>query len=193
MKTSVRQYYEDLKNAIERIAVTEAGKGILSVERGVEKAIRLIKSQAARGGKLYFIGNGASASIASHQAVDFWKGTGIPAFAFNDAALLTCISNDFGYDRVFEKPLELFLNSKDILIAISSSGQSRNILRAVKTAKKKNSIVITLSGFRPANTLRERGNLNFYVPVAAYGLVEVVHHSILHCILDTLIKHRRNQ
>ena len=193
MKTSADRYYRDLKAAMDGISVSGTGIAATGAGAGVERAIRLIRRQAGRGGSLYFIGNGASASIASHQAVDFWKGTGIPATAFNDAALLTCISNDFGYERVFEKPLELFLKTKDVLIAISSSGSSPNILRASVLARKKRSVIITLSGFRPGNRLRKCGDLNFYVPAVSYGLVEVIHHSILHCILDTMVKQGRKR
>ena len=111
------------------------------------------------------------------------------AIAFNDAALLTCISNDFGYRHVFEKPIEMFAQKGDVLVAISSSGQSENILRAVEAAKKRGCEVLTLSGFAADNPLRGKGSLNFYVSSNSYGHVEVVHHAICHCILDTIIEH----
>src|SRR3989338_10285965 len=97
----------------------------------------MVIKHARYGGKLLFIGNGASASIASHMAVDFWKNAGIKAFSFNDAVTLTCLSNDYGYRHVFEKPICVFGDKKDLLIAISSSGQSENILRAAIAAKEK--------------------------------------------------------
>jgi D-sedoheptulose 7-phosphate isomerase len=134
-----------------------------------------------------FVGNGASATIASHQATDFWKNGGIRAIAFNDPALLTCISNDFGYKYVFEKPIEMFAHPGDILVAISSSGRSENILNAVKAAEKKSCRTITLSGFKADNPLSSLGELNFYVPASAYSHVEVVHHSICHYMLDIII------
>jgi D-sedoheptulose 7-phosphate isomerase len=139
-----------------------------------------------------FIGNGASAAISSHQATDFWKTGGMRAVAFNDASLLTCISNDFGYRHVFEKPIEMFAKKGDVLVAISSSGQSENILRGAEAAQSMAAEILTLSGFAPDNPLRAMGTLNFYVSSNAYGHVEVVHHAICHCILDTIIENRRD-
>ncbi|MFA5100157.1 MAG: SIS domain-containing protein, partial [Candidatus Omnitrophota bacterium] len=134
-----------------------------------------------------------SASISSHMAADFWKNGGIKAVAFNDAVLLSCVSNDFGYKHVFEKPVGMFAEARDILIAISSSGKSENILAAVQMARKRGCKVITLSGFAENNPLRSSGDVNFYVPYSAYGPVEVVHHSICHCILDTIVSVREKE
>ena len=151
--------------------------------------IKLIINQTSKKRfKIIFIGNGASASIASHQGVDFWKSGGMRAISFNDAALLTCVGNDYGYEYVFAKPLEMFAEKGDVLIAISSSGKSENIIRAVKKAVTKNCKVITLSGFKKANILSRLGDLNFYVPVQKYSHVEIIHHSIFHYILDIIIE-----
>ncbi len=188
----VLEYYEKLKDVVDAIGVTDAKRRALPAQKGFDKAAAAVLACGKRGGKLVFIGNGASASIASHQAVDFWKGTGIRAISFNDAALLTCISNDYGYERVFEKPLSLFLEPKDLLVAISSSGRSANILRAASLCRKKSAFLLTLSGFSAVNPLRKLGDLNFYVPAQTYGLIEVAHHSILHCLLDALVRSRRH-
>jgi D-sedoheptulose 7-phosphate isomerase len=120
------------------------------------------------------------------MAVDFSKHAGIRGIAFNDPALMSCIANDFGYEHVFEKPLEFFADKGDILVAISSSGRSQNILSAVKAARKKGLLVVSLSGFLPDNPLRSSGDLNFYVPAQAYSHVEIMHHSILHYVLDCI-------
>ena len=135
-------------------------------------------------GKIIFIGNGGSAGIASHQAVDYWKNGKIRAIAFNDAALLTCVSNDYGYAHVFEKPLEMFAQSQDILFAISSSGRSENIVRGVRAAKKTGCQVITFSGFALDNPLRTLGDINFYVASQEYGPVEIAHLTLSHYLLD---------
>jgi D-sedoheptulose 7-phosphate isomerase len=163
----------------------------LEAVAGIEGAARLIEARTSAGSKLMFIGNGASAAISSHQATDFWKAGGMRAIAFNDASLLTCISNDFGYRHVFEKPIEMFGEKGDVLVAISSSGQSENILRGVEAARGKGAEILTLSGFASDNPLRANGSLNFYVSSKSYGHVEVVHHAICHCILDTIIENRR--
>lgn len=187
MKQEIKTYFHDLKMLFDRIIATGRDFKIYEFNQAIEMAVRLIDKQAASAGKLLFIGNGASASISSHMATDFWKNGGIRAMAFNDTSLLTCVSNDYGYKYVFEKPVEMFANAKDILIAISSSGKSENILRAAKCARIKGLRIITLSGFKKNNPLRRLGDLNFYVPDSRYGHVENVHSSICHCLVDSII------
>ena len=193
MKETIASYLSTLERCLRDIQVTDAAKRSFELVEGVEKAARLIQERKAAGNKLMFIGNGASAAISSHQATDFWKTGGMRAVAFNDASLLTCVSNDFGYRHVFEKPIEMFGKKGDVLVAISSSGQSENILRGAKAAQGMAVEILTLSGFAPDNPLRAMGTLNFYVSSNAYGHVEVVHHAICHCILDTIIKNRRKE
>jgi D-sedoheptulose 7-phosphate isomerase len=187
IRKEINSYYEVLRRLTKDIAVTDKIGKDLDFEPGLEKAIRLINACGKRGSKLIFIGNGASASIASHMAADFWKNSKIKAIAFNDAALLTCVSNDFGYSHVFEKPIEMFADPGDILVAISSSGKSENIIKGARMALSKKCKVISLSGFDKNNALRSLGDVNFYVPLSSYGQVEVAHHSICHCMLDTII------
>jgi D-sedoheptulose 7-phosphate isomerase len=187
IRKGINSYYETLRWLTQNIVVIDKEGKVADLKLGFEKAIDLITARGKRGKKMMFIGNGASASIASHMAADFWKNSEIRATAFNDAALLTCISNDFGYNQVFEKPIKMFANSGDILVAISSSGKSENIIRGVRMARSKRCNVITLSGFHKDNPLRSLGDINFYVPSSSYGQVEVVHHSICHCMLDTVV------
>ena len=184
----VQEYFMALTQALESTVVTDAKGAQCDLENGIEQAITLFLRQTRLGGKLMFIGNGASASISSHQAVDYWKRGGLRAMAFNDPTLLTCISNDFGYPHVFEKPIEMFANPNDVLVAISNSGNSPNILNAVQAARSIGCAVVTLSGLRPDNQLRASGALNFYVPAPEYGHVEIAHLAILHCIIDTIIE-----
>src|SRR3989338_9173856 len=167
MKKSIREYFRTLKSVFDKIIATGRGSKIYQFEEAIDISMCMIVRQASFGGKLFFIGNGASASIASHMATDFWKNAGIRALSFNDSSLLTCISNDYGYSRVFEKPIEAFAENNDILIAISSSGKSENILRAVSAAKKRRLKIITFSGFNNSNPLRSLGDINFYVPLAS--------------------------
>lgn len=186
MRDKITEYFETLKDLFSNIVATaREPQGYRFVE-AAEIVINMITDQASRGGKLLFIGNGASASIASHMAVDFWKNAGIKAVSFNDPASLTCLSNDYGYRHVFEKPIEVFGEKEDILIAISSSGQSENILRAAVAAKEKGIKVITLSGFSQDNPLRKLGDMNFYVKLSEYGFVEVIHTAICHCFVDLI-------
>jgi D-sedoheptulose 7-phosphate isomerase len=181
------QYFEELSSVMRSVQVTaEEGKRV-SLEGGIEQAIGLISATHHIGKKIVFIGNGGSAAIASHQAVDYWKNGGIRAMAFNDSSLLTCVSNDYSYAEVFEKPVEMFADPGDLLIAISSSGRSENILRGVRAALNKGCAVITMSGFKPDNPLRTFGYVNFYADSTSYGHVEIAHLAICHALIDTLI------
>ncbi len=170
--------------------VTDNTGSSLDFFSGIQKVGELIVNQTDAGKKLMFIGNGASASIASHMSTDYWKNGGMRAIAFNDSSLLTCVSNDYGYKHVFEKPIEMFADEGDILMAISSSGKSENILRGVQAARSKACPTITFSGFKADNPLRALGDFNFYVPSGGYGPVEILHLSICHCIVDCIVEMR---
>ena len=187
MRKNIGEYFEVLKDVFDKIIVTSIDGKAYQLDEGIDIAIRTILDQEVSGGKLLFIGNGASASIASHMATDFWKSADIQALAFNDSSLLTCISNDYGYKHVFEKPIEAFGNAGDVLFAISSSGKSENIIRGVQMARFGKCHVITLSGFSKNNPLRSKGDINFYVPSSSYGHVEIIHPAICHCILDVIL------
>jgi D-sedoheptulose 7-phosphate isomerase len=120
-----------------------------------------------------------------NKVMDFAKNGGVRSVTFNDASSLTCLGNDLGYDQVFAKQVEMQGLPGDLLIAISSSGQSANILAAAERAKAMGCECITLSGFTPGNRLRGMGVTNFYVESGVYGFVETAHQAILHAILDT--------
>ena len=183
-------YLRDLGRALVAVEVTDGEGRRLGLEEGLERAVSILLAQTRRGLKVMFIGNGASAAIGSHQALDYWKNGGMRAVTFNDLALLTAVSNDFSYAEVFEKPIEMFADVGDILLAISSSGRSENILRGADAARKQGCRVITFSGFRSDNPLRSRGELNFYVPSMSYGHVEVTHLALSHTLVDTIIDRR---
>jgi len=142
--------------------------------------------------RVFFIGNGGSAGIASHMATDWMKTGGFSALAFNDGAMLTCLSNDLGYDNVFAVPLAHHAGNNDLLIAISSSGRSANILAGVRAARSVGAQIITLSGFGADNPLRTQGEMNFYVPNSRYGFVEIAHLTICHSLLDLAMGWRAN-
>lgn len=187
MHRKLAKYFENLWNISDSVRVTGREGDDIGFHKGLEEAYNLILKRKDEGRAILFIGNGGSAAIASHMAIDFWKNYGMKAHAFNDGSLLTCIGNDYGYPHVFEKPIEMFANQGDILVAISSSGRSQNILNGVDAARSKDAAVITLSGFDGDNPLSKKGDINFYVPSKAYGPVETIHSAICHCILDTLM------
>lgn len=155
----------------------------LQTDDAVKSVIDIFKTCHEKGGTVWFVGNGGSSSIASHMAIDYSKNGGVRAMAFNDVAAITCMANDLGYHNIFAQQLEYHMRDGDVLVAISSSGKSPNIINAVKMAK---SDVITFSGFSPDNPLREMGDYNFYVPYSQYGIVEISHLAILHYILDII-------
>lgn len=161
-------------------------KTVWEPKDGPSQIIREVTSLKRRGGTVFFIGNGASATIASHMALDWEKRGDVQARCFNDAAALTAYSNDCGYEEVFVRPLKANALPGDILFAISSSGRSLNILRAVKEAEALQMTIITLSGFERGNPLHLMGDFRFYVPSSEYGPVESAHVTILHSILDEI-------
>ena len=190
MREFAKNYFDGLISDIKSAEVSDQEGGSIDIFEGIELIAREIISNNQDDKKLMFIGNGASASIASHMSTDYWKNGGIRAVAFNDSSLLTCISNDYGYKHVFEKPIEMFADKGDTLIAVSSSGKSENILRGVQAARASQCKVITFSGFKNDNPLRSMGDYNFYVASPSYGPVEIIHLSICHCICDAIIQEK---
>lgn len=176
----------ELGKLLLNIQATDSRGKALDLDRAILEITKLISRQSKNGNKIMIIGNGGSAAIASHMATDFIKNLSIPALVFNDASLLTCLSNDLGYEKVFSVPIGVFAKKGDILFAISSSGKSQNILNAVAQGKKNGCLVVGLSGFSIRNPLRTRGDINFYVPSSSYGLVEITHSAICHAIVDIL-------
>lgn len=154
---------------------------------GMNRCVELLKSTKQNNSTIYIIGNGGSAAIAEHAAIDFTKNAGLKALAVSGSPMLTTFSNDYGYENVFKKAIEIFSNEDDVLIAISSSGCSKNILNACKTARMKGLKIIVLSGFEPNNPLRQLGDVNFWVDSNAFGFLEILHGLIIHYINDSII------
>jgi D-sedoheptulose 7-phosphate isomerase len=139
-------------------------------------------------GQCFLIGNGASASMASHIAADLAKNALVHTQVFTDLSLMTCMGNDLGYDQVFAEPLRRRAKPGDMLVAISSSGNSINILNAVDVALDRGVTAVTLSAMSPANPLAAKGDLNIYVPASTYGHAESCHAAILHYWVDRVIE-----
>jgi D-sedoheptulose 7-phosphate isomerase len=179
-----QSYFDTLAQLLRLTAVSDHEGGALSLDEGFDRVSRAAREAHEHGGKIMFIGNGGSAAISSHLAIDYLKNGGFRATAFNDPAVLTALGNDFGYDKVFAKQLELHAHPGDMLVAISSSGRSPNILSAVEVARTSNCRVATFSGFSEENELRRCGDVNFYVRSAVYGFVEVAHLALCHASFD---------
>ena len=153
----------------------------------LDQAVDMIKSTIANQRKVIIVGNGGSAAMASHVAVDLTKNAGIRTINFNEADLLTCFANDYGYEHWVSQALKFYADKGDLAILISSSGSSKNILNGVKTAKEHGLQVMTFSGFNPENPLRKSGDINFYVDSKGYNIVEMSHHVWLLAIVDKII------
>lgn len=170
-----------LKN-LTRLALptTELISALAQVKRVLVKA-------SGNGNKIIIVGNGGSAAIASHFSVDLTKSAGIRCVNFNEAGLITCLANDYGHDHWIEKAVEFYGDEGNVLIAVSSSGQSENILDGCKAARKsKFSSVITFSGFRSDNSLRKMGDVNLWVDSKTYNFVESIHQLWLVAIVDLI-------
>jgi D-sedoheptulose 7-phosphate isomerase len=187
----ITSYFNELGRALTAVRVSDAEGLPLDMQKGFAWVAQTARNAHASGNKVILIGNGGSAAIASHHAIEFLKNGGIRAQALNDLAALTCLSNDFGYANVFSEQLKTHGVPGDMLIAISSSGQSVNILKAVEIARANRMQIATFSGFQPDNLLRGRGDVNFYVNSNQYGFVEVAHHALIQAILDIYVFPRR--
>lgn len=187
----VTRYFDVLNHLATNTAVTSTNHSIdtsgpapIDFAGGIDRFLDLGRAAHEQDRKLILIGNGASATMAAHFALDFSKNAGIRALSLTDAAMLTAMVNDIGPEVMFAKQIEFFAQEGDVLVAISSSGSSLNILAAVTQARKSGCSIITFTGFDPANPLRLSGDLNFYVPAEEYGFVEVTHNALIHAILD---------
>ena len=172
-------YFQDYYRQIASCLAGEA------VER-LEAATELIRETRRTNRKVAIVGNGGSAAMASHVAVDLTKVAGVRAITFNEADLLTCFANDYGYAHWVEKALEFYADKGDLAILISSSGESLNIVNGAKKAKEMKLRLLTLSGFSSENPLRLLGDVNLWANSAAYNIVEMTHHIWLLALVDSL-------
>jgi|TARA_B100001964_G_scaffold242160_1_gene316246 D-sedoheptulose 7-phosphate isomerase len=141
--------------------------------------------------KIMIFGNGGSAAIASHFSVDLTKNAKVRCVNFNESDLITCFSNDYGYEKWVEKAIDFYADKRDALILISSSGKSPNMINACKAARNKQmSTVITFTGHEKDNPLSKLGDINFWINSKAYNFVENVHQVWLLTIVDLIIGKR---
>lgn len=157
-------------------------------EEAMEKLVGMFSDIKAAGKQVFFIGNGGSAAIASHMTADFMKNGGMRTYSLYDSSVTTCMGNDYGYEYIFSRPLEFLGREGDLLVAVSSSGNSQNIVNAVETARDKNMHIITFSGFQKENRIRSMGDYNLHVPAEHYGIVESIHNLILQQVVDTILE-----
>lgn len=157
-----------------------------SVQDAMESCVAWVQSARTRGGVVHLMGNGGSASVVAHAQNDLVKGARVRALVHQDIPTLTAYANDQGYDQSLRGPVGVWVNPDDVVIAVSSAGMSPNIVQAATTAKTGGAKLVTLSGFTPCNTLRQLGDVNFYVPSSDYGSVELTHAMLLHYLTDRM-------
>ena len=181
-KKFLTSYLEDFSNLV------------MPKEETVEKLAEvadLLKNVHSAGKKTLIFGNGGSTAIASHFSVDLTKNADLRCVNFNEADLITCFANDYGFERWVEKAVEFYGDEGDLLIVISSSGSSKNMLNGVKAARNgKFKAVITFSGFEKNNSLCQLGDINLWVDSKAYNFVENMHQIWLLAMVDLIIGSR---
>jgi D-sedoheptulose 7-phosphate isomerase len=180
---AVRSYFATLDRVLNAVEVTDRSGNTLNQKSGLSRAAEAVTRASAAGKTIFVIGNGGSAGIASQVSYAFTHLRGVAAVCLNDPSALTGIGADHGYDKVFSRQVTAHGRPGDCLIAISSSGQSANILNGVSAARDNGLEILTLSGFKPQNPLRRAGDLNLYVDSNGYGFVEVSHLALCHAIM----------
>jgi D-sedoheptulose 7-phosphate isomerase len=180
----VESYVDTLASTMRTAVATDGHGKNVALDIAIEWSVNIARRVTDQGNKVIFAGNGGSAAIASHMATDYSKNGGLRAWSMNDASMLTCLANDYGYEHVFSKQIEFHGRPGDMLVAISSSGRSANILAAVAAARKLGCSVLTMSGFASDNPLRRTGDMNLYLDSTAYGYVEIGHLALCHAIVD---------
>lgn len=181
-------YVDDLFFALRHTVFRNANGGIEEYSDGISLLLDMFSKHKENGSKLFFIGNGGSAAIASHMTADFMKNGGMRTVDMYGSSVATCISNDYGYDHIFSKQLEFMARTGDLLVAISSSGNSENIVNGIMAGKKQGAEVITFTGFNRDNKCGKMGDFNVYVPCYEYGKVETIHVLILQQIVDLILE-----
>ncbi|MEE9117581.1 MAG: SIS domain-containing protein, partial [Calditrichia bacterium] len=175
MSKQWKQNVQKLCDIFIKISIWDNSGNVLYPDVAFEKWKEMTLKIRENDKTVFFVGNGASASMASHFAADVAKNAGIRTNVFTDTALMTALANDISYEEVYAEPLRWNMKKGDMLVAISSSGNSPNIVRAVNTAKSLNGTVVTLSAMGEGNAIRKLGDLNFYVPAQTYGMAETAH------------------
>ena len=181
-KNFIQKYLEDLNNLNQNLAKNYVNE--------IEKIIDYFVKTSNRGGKIIFIGNGGSASICSHVSVDLSKNAKIKSINFNESDLITCLSNDYGYENYFKEALNIYCDKKkDLVVMLSCSGNSPNLVNAAKFCKKNKIKFITLTSQKKTNKIKilNQNGINIWIDSSAYNQVEILFNVILLVVIDAII------
>ena len=177
MEDWLNDYYERYRKALFET----------NVKAELEDFKEICLSLKARDNKLMMAGNGASATIVSHAATDFTKQAKVRSLCFTDASLITAYGNDFGYENWVAEAVNSYYQKGDIVVLISSSGSSKNIVNAARKAKALGLTLVTFSGFSSENPLKQIGDLNFWLPSKAYNIIENTHSIWITTVVDMIL------
>ena len=160
-------------------------------DQNIDKELIRLKNAIAKvslnKGKLFLVGNGASASLASHAATDFTKQAKVQALAFNDHNLITALANDYGYENWVSKALDFYVTTNDLVIFISVSGTSKNLVNAMENSRKSGIKTASLTGSDINNPLKKNCDFSLWVDSKAYNIVEAIHTIYMTTIIDLII------
>jgi len=188
IKEFSKSYFEYLGNVLSKISTSE-----------IENFVHLILAARDRGSTIFFLGNGGSAATASHFANDIAIGTRAYDKPFrvislcDNQAIITAISNDDGYEKIFSQQLKVLLKEQDIVVSISASGNSPNLIEAINTAKKMNAITIGISAF-DGGKIKNIVDHSVHVPTGQgeYGPAKDAHMVLDHLVGNYLLRHIKN-
>ena len=183
MKDFYKNYIKIIKSKLNQINL-----------KNINKLEKIIIETSKKSKKIIICGNGGSSATASHVAVDLTKNANIRAINFNEYDLITCFSNDFGYKNWIKKSLEYYADKDDLLILISCSGNSKNLLYGQKKARSLGLKTATLTGFKNSNLLNKSSNdVKIWINSKSYNHVEIIHHFILLMIVDKIINNNQKK
>lgn len=177
-------FCEDIGNGLKNMTVVDKNGSKIPVREAFDKFADLVKEISNKKSLIFFCGNGASCTMAEHMSHDFFQNAVVNTQTCAETSHITAISNDVSYEDVFSYRINRIMGKDDMLFAISSSGNSKNIIKAVMAAKNNGSFVVTISGKKEDNAIRALGDLNFHVKLDTYGMVEAAHGVLIHALLD---------
>ena len=170
------EYYKNVAKCIQGLDKTK-----------INSICELIKDTSNNKGIIYLAGNGGSASTASHISTDLTKNAKVKAMTFNDVNLITCFSNDYGYENWLNAAIKYYVKPSDLVILLSVSGESKNLLNAANFCNKEKIKLVTITGANEGNSLSKMGTINYWINSKAYNIVETVQMLILVSIIDKII------
>ncbi|MDR1241576.1 MAG: SIS domain-containing protein [Deltaproteobacteria bacterium] len=178
-------FLQRIRFALDAVSYTEKAPdnadavAAFTPSEGLERLCAVTHAAAGAGGRVFILGNGASNALAAAIALEFALNASVDAVSFTSSAYLTAVNNDDGGASLFTRALQCALRPADLLVAISSSGKSPNILSAIALAAARGCRIATFSAMREDNPARLSGGMNFYVPISTYSGAETAHYALL--------------